>query len=360
MPAPLQNIDGIFQPAGCARTCLARIRRFDTGELRLTIAEDPSLNRNVSPAAYQVGSKLAGLPQELRFNDGAIFIPDDKDLCWSMSPRQRLLTCAENKIWLVLLATVACIVSSVWLVTYGLPTLASRCATQIPAPMVSEIGQEVFMILEKTTLQHSTLPAAQQQSIQEQWQHTLQQLGLPIHHYSLYFRDSQLMGANALALPNGTIIVTDELVRLLEQQPQSLTAVLLHELGHVEQRHALKVMAQSMATTLFFAFYFGDIDSIGDLVIGGSSALLQNRFSREMEGEADLFALTHLQYLGIPATAFADALRALQQAHRDDSRSMDASDAHLSQYLSTHPDITSRIRFAENIERRSRQPLKSP
>ena len=52
------------------------------------------------------------------------------------------------------------------------------------------------------------------------------------------------------------MVVTDELVTLLADKPDALLAVLLHEAGHVQHQHGLKLLAQSTATTMLLALIF--------------------------------------------------------------------------------------------------------
>ncbi|OYU72188.1 MAG: hypothetical protein CFE45_40815, partial [Burkholderiales bacterium PBB5] len=47
--------------------------------------------------------------------------------------------------------------------------------------------------------------------------------------------------ANALALPGGTLIVTDAMVRLLADRPDVLVGVFGHELGHLQHRHGMRL-----------------------------------------------------------------------------------------------------------------------
>ena len=47
------------------------------------------------------------------------------------------------------------------------------------------------------------------------------------------------MGLNAAALPNNTIIVTDELVKL-NGADEEVLAVLAHEQGHLVQKHSMQ------------------------------------------------------------------------------------------------------------------------
>src|SRR5690606_30236608 len=114
-----------------------------------------------------------------------------------------------------------------------------------------------------------------------------------------------------------------------------LLAVMLHEIGHVEHRHSLQLVARSTAMSMLFALMFGDIEGAGELVLGAGSSLLQNSFSREMEREADHFALQQLQQLGIPPQAFANAMETLRHEHGGAAREQGSR---WLEYLSTHPD----------------------
>jgi len=67
---------------------------------------------------------------------------------------------------------------------------------------------------------------------------------------SLEFRVvSSPIGANAFALPGGSVIITDKLIKLanLEQ----LRAVLYHEIGHVKLNHGLKMIIEQAGVSLF-------------------------------------------------------------------------------------------------------------
>ena len=59
----------------------------------------------------------------------------------------------------------------------------------------------------------------------------------PPGRYRLELRSGEALGANALALPSGIVIMTDDLVALAKSDDE-IGAVMAHELGHVRGRHA--------------------------------------------------------------------------------------------------------------------------
>ncbi|MFP5410766.1 MAG: M48 family metallopeptidase [Gammaproteobacteria bacterium] len=212
---------------------------------------------------------------------------------------------------------------------WGVPAAAQVAAHALPAGLDAHIGKETLALMEKVSLDPSTLPAARQRALAGQVESHCRKQACPPHR--LLFRDSKLFGANALALPGGTVVVTDELVKLAAHDEEIL-AVIAHELGHVQHRHGLRLALQSIGAGAILVAITGDIGSVTDLAAGLPSLLLQNGYSRDMEREADAYALAWLQAACIPPRRFADLLGRLDK--RADETSL----------LDSHPATPDRIR----------------
>jgi len=163
----------------------------------------------------------------------------------------------------------------------------------------------------------------------------------------LLLKANRNSAANAFALPNGRVVVTDELVELLKNDSDALRAVLLHEIGHVQHHHSIRLAAQAAVSTVVFAVIFGDLDGILEVVLGSGSSFLQQAFSRDMEQEADEYAITNLLKLGYSNLDFADAIEALVNNLKAQEGSYD--DTWL-KYLSTHPSSQERIEYARQYK----------
>lgn len=135
------------------------------------------------------------------------------------------------------------------------------------------------------------------------------------HPFRLELRQGGGVGANALALPSGVIIVTDELVALARHD-EELTAVLAHEVGHVTNRHSMRLLLQSSATALLIATLTGDITSLTALAASIPTVLVQTGYSRQFEREADDYAYDYLAAAGIPPRRFGDSLTRLEDTRR--------------------------------------------
>jgi Zn-dependent protease with chaperone function len=72
----------------------------------------------------------------------------------------------------------------------------------------------------------------------------------------LLLKANRNSAANAFALPNGRVVVTDELVELLKNDSDALRAVLLHEIGHVQHHHSIRLAAQAAVSNRCICSYF--------------------------------------------------------------------------------------------------------
>lgn len=147
-----------------------------------------------------------------------------------------------------------------------------------------------------------------------------------------------LSRANAAALPGAIIVITDGLVKLSENREQ-LASVIAHEFGHVERRHTLRHMIQDAGILALLAVVSDSIQSV--MVLGSLPTLLASRrYSREMETEADTFALNWLKSEGIDCTHFARMLE------RWSMQRQGPRNGEVLSYGATHPDVKSRIERA--------------
>jgi Zn-dependent protease with chaperone function len=82
---------------------------------------------------------------------------------------------------------------------------------------------------------------------------------------------------------------------------------------------------------------------------GLPAVLMQMRYSREHETEADMYALSALQKVCLSPKAFADILQRLQaQAERDDNKTTQKTRPKqdvdpISEIIASHPDTKARI-----------------
>lgn len=349
------KISGTYQLAGRSEAHPASAMLYETGQLVIQKNEPDTCLIEAWPDDYSYGTVIPGLPVDIEFSEGALFIPDDSTFRWpGMSNNHRLAEWLESH-WLTVLSSVIIVPLFMWsMLTHVLPGASHAAVAFLPDSIAESMGEQTLYILDKTYFDPTELSEQQQQDVKTQWQSIVTELDLSEDQYQLHFRKFK-MGANAMALPDGSIIVTDDIVTLMEKDPNALIAVLLHEIGHVEHKHSLKMVAQTTATTLLFAMMFGDIEGAGELILGTGTGLLQSSFSRDMEREADEFSYQNLPKFNISPAAFADAMTLLVESHSsaEDSseNSTEGNDItnslnHWLHYLSSHPETQERINTA--------------
>jgi predicted Zn-dependent protease len=161
---------------------------------------------------------------------------------------------------------------------------------------------------------------------------------LPLRaYYRLEFRTSEVIGPNALALPGGIIVITDALV-LAAVSPDEVLAVLAHEVGHVELRHAMRSILQNSVFAAGAAMVTADAASLNVAIAGLPALLAQAKYSRTFEADADEYAFRLLKQKGYSPVAFAALLERLASA---DEKTMGRFS-----YLSTHPVTAQRVQRA--------------
>jgi Zn-dependent protease with chaperone function len=225
---------------------------------------------------------------------------------------------------------------------YGVPLLAERAAKALPPATEISMGKEVLTTLDRVLMKPSTLKRERRDELSALFMRVAGREG-DAASYRLEFRSCPVVGANALALPSGIVIITDDLVKLAKHDDE-IAAILAHELGHVRGRHVLRHIFQSSAAGLIVASLTGDLASITSMAATLPTLLVDASFSREFEREADDAAIAWMKSSGVPPRRYAEILGRLQ-AELNVKHGKAAGDGNMVRnYLSTHPDTGERIR----------------
>lgn len=293
-------------------------------------------------AAVRISARLGNTTRALHFPDGAKCDCADNAAVDELERRagkggfSQLIHALESRWRNVLVAGLLLVILLAGGAHWGIPVLARRAADAMPAAMAYDLGRGTLQALDGTMLKPSELPLDVQQRIEGEF-------ALMARHYpelplSLHYRRG--IGPNAFALPDGTVIATDELVKLSTNDEEVL-AVLAHEIGHVHHRHALRMALEGSTLVLLSSAYFGDVTQLTTLSAALPSVYTRAAYSRDLETEADTFALHYLDETHIPRQRFADIMRALQKELGGDSKGG-------LQYLASHPPTSERIKRFES------------
>ncbi len=215
---------------------------------------------------------------------------------------------------------------------YGVPAAAEHAVRLIPPSLEANIGARGLALLDELAFSPSTLPVSRQDALRQRLAAACRLADCPA--YRLEFRASERIGANALALPGGILVLTDAIVELARHDDE-LLAVLAHELGHVRHRHGLRQALSAAGVVLLSEVMLGDLGGIADLSGGLPLVLLQTGYTRSMEREADAHAMAWMLRACLPPHRFADILNRLDPARAE------VKGAAL---FSTHPETRERIK----------------
>lgn len=298
------------------------------------------VNREVALAEISVDAPLPGAVRALRLPDGAQLQTGDHAAVEALFPHAHRLESWVHGLerrWPYALAGVAAVaLFAWWLIVDGVPLAAKFAAGFVPPGVEAKLGEQTLSAIEGPLCKASKLDSPRQQALRDRF--AVLTAGLEDGYaYRLELRDCRI-GANAFALPGGTVLMTDDLVRLATSDEQ-ISAVLAHEIGHVRHRHGLRLGLQAMGVAALSAAVLGDAASISSLVFTLPSVLLQTGYSRDFEIEADDYAFRRLKEVAISPKAFAEMMALFQKEHG--KAGGDSKD-----YFSTHPATAKRIERA--------------
>jgi len=311
-----------------------------TGDV-LICGQDVEIKTTVS--LLKISARLANTRRNIYLKDGSKLETDDNKaidqicLYFDRNILQSLLHKLEKN-WSVVLVALSITIIFVWGgIEYGVPFASKWVVKGIPYRVEQNIGEQGLESLDKWLFKETAMENSEQEYLQKLFDKVVINSEKQFD-YRLEMRSAQKMGANALALPGGVIIITDALVALAEND-QQIIAVLAHEMAHIEYQHGLRSLLQDSITALFMAGVLGDISSISSLSVAIPTMLVESRYSREFELEADQYAIDYLEAQNIDIQHYSKILRLLEPAKKA---------AYSFDYLSSHPAMGKRINIIEN------------
>ena len=313
-----------------------------TNEQRLLLKQAHVSELNISP-------RVANTRRTVRFADGAALETSDNNAVDKLAahsyrhPQTASLSRFEHWVHRQESSHKAAIMSVIGLLVlgtvgfiWGVPLAARRIAMSVPERMANDLGHGTLAALDEMMFHPSKLGAERHKQLRSEFSKMAE--AYPQLPLRLEFRSAM---PNAFALPNGTVVVTDELVELAEHD-EEVMAVLAHEIGHVHERHALRMAVENSIVALFAMAYLGDA-SQATVIASSLPAIYANaHFSRAHETEADTFALQFLTQTRVPRHYFADILRRLHAK-------LGGDDPGVLSYFASHPGLEERAaRFVDS------------
>jgi beta-barrel assembly-enhancing protease len=147
---------------------------------------------------------------------------------------------------------------------------------------------------------------------------------------------------NAFAFPGGFFFVNSGLI-LRAASEAELAGVMAHEIAHVAARHGTRQATRAQLIdygTIPLIFIGGWAGYAAREAVAIAFPLSYLKFSRNMEGEADMFGIEYMYKSGYDPTAFVDFFERIETLEKHKHGTISA-------VFSTHPLTHDRVRAAE-------------
>ncbi len=289
---------------------------------------------------------IGGAERVVRLADGGMLRFEDNDSfrLWEdrrpLRQGERLVARMERRWAAVVAAVVAVALVAVFFFQIALPWLAKDVAFRLPPQARVHVTREALRFIDGKILKPSKLDEETKTSLHELFD-SIPLVRSEAYNYRLAIR-SGLASPNAFALPDGLIFVTDELVDLIGIGDQML-AVLLHEIGHVEHQHGMRMGLQASTLALLGTLFLGDISGVSSVAAALPGMLTSHAYSRGFEIEADLFAAEYLMDHDYGIEPLVDVFIKMESIH---------GGIPLEDVLSTHPSMRKRVDILRDFDRR--------
>jgi len=289
-PSVFKTIRGQGFYPGSSQMFDAELRQESDGRLSIWDSETGARLLSCERNTAQLDNNTGGTGRRVTLEGGWLFLTNDEDVLALVEERKEyalLRQLEEFRPRLVCICLAA--IAAVWVLwKYGLTMLVSIAVFMTPDVVKTTMDASTLKTLDFAMAEPTTLEPEAQRRMRA----IFQKVGaeLPDHeksHLRLEFRDMPGLGPNALALPGGTVILTDELVNQLGEDPDLIAGIVGHELAHYTEEHGLKQLYRSLSVYVLIALIAGDVGPvIEDLALEGQ-LLLRLSYSRQNEDEAD-------------------------------------------------------------------------
>ena len=323
-----RTIRGRAFPPLSAREVPAHLS-LDAGQAAL-LAESGEVLAQAIPRDLDIDMAVGRAPRRITFPDGTLFETEDGEGVRAALPRswwdrlQRFEAFGPHLVLFLIAAVVGAL--AVW--RLALPALVSLAVALTPVPLVQALDRGTLQSLELSLAEPSGLDTADRARAEAIFEDLLAHLPdeeRAARTFDLVFRDLPGMGPNALALPGGTVVLTDALVREFPRD-DVIAGVLAHEIGHVVEEHGLQQLYRSLGVFVLVSLIAGDPGPILQDALLQGGVLLSLSYSRAHEREADAYAVRLADAAGYDPAGLLAFFESLPDA-----------EVEASSWASTHP-----------------------
>ena len=288
--------------------------------------------------AVQVSDRIGSIPRRLSLHNDSMFETPDNDAIDGLLKAHK----ADRTGWIAeleqfrprLIGFVVLVFLLAGLIyRYALPALVEVAVLVTPPVVPQWLSAGTLASLDQTMLSPSQLSVTEQKAIRDGFDKIAAFSTRGTAGYNLNFRDGGIIGPNAFALPDGTLVITDQLIRMAGCDTEMILGVLAHESGLVEVEHSLRQLYRAAGLAGLIMLIAGDIGAGGEEVLTDGAALVALSYSRSAESEADRISVELMAKAGHDPAAIGRFFKMLEDKLGDRGGT---------NMLSTHPGTPER------------------
>ena len=212
---------------------------------------------------------------------------------------------------------------------FGIPLITDYAAQHVPVEIEQKMGREMASSILATSVEdkkRSALADSMVQCLNKQFR-----IPVSIH----VIKSDEL---NAFALPGGEIFVYSAMLDACKTK-EEFTALLGHEIGHVQLRHTTKSVLRAMIGSILFSIVVSDYNGVAGVAADQAAQLKDLSYSRELESEADSYSINLLSQNHLNPKGLIKLFKVFQEEENENGYSIPV-------FLSSHPLTKDRISAA--------------
>lgn len=306
-------VEGRYFRPGSTQFVPARAIKTEAGTIRVESETGEALTE-ARIRDIHISSRLGRTMRRLDFPNGGQFLTEDNDGVDRMLAGLRHVSTRadriERSLKLVAAAFGLALVCVFVFLRYGIPLMAAWFAAETPPSFTHVMSQQSLKSLDRLVLRPSKLTPQDQAKARALFAKMAAEEPRGVEGYTLRFRNAPSVGPNAFALPDGTIVMTDQLWPFVHADDE-LEGVFAHEMSHVNRRHGLQSLYQAAIVPAAIALVTGDVSQITQMATILPGILVQSAYSRHFEQQADDDAAATLLRAGEDPAGLAHLLKRL-------------------------------------------------
>jgi len=255
--------------------------------------------------------------------------------------------------WTVLLSVIGLLVASLVGLILAKDVIVNSLASAIPTDWEVKLGDKLFQQL-MVSRREIKDPALEAQLAKITGPLVA---GIKDSRYPLKFHIIEDPTLNAFAVPGGNVVVHSGLL-LAADRPEEVAGVLAHEIAHVTKRHGFRSIISSLGLYQVLQAFVGDATGLLAVLANNSAFLMDRKFSRDFEREADSAGWEYLLGANIEPDGMIEFFKKLRMEEKKQLEQLHVEGAEKAlSFVSTHPGTEERVRTLE--ERLKKLPAKS-